>query len=341
MTRSCVVFLLFLPWCILGSPCVQAQEDPCCSSPLTFFFQDRGVGQVSELFAADLRPTCDDASEEVNTITLPVADGESASFTVFVGLVSNLPPGEDGEPGQGVMSWDVGIGVEGNISVGEVITEGTVGDLDTRPPGLRDSVGGNFNLGGIVDPQLLDPETLTRQGPGVYKSVILSYAERRTLEPVGTATLLELRVQPLDPSGRRVQSGTLEFAKRLTGSSVCENTVVIDSERFDVCATRSLRVRFVPASATQLFRRGDVNLDSSVDISDGIFVLNFLFSGGEDIACEDSADVDDGGDIDITDAVALFTFLFGGAGGAKGLENSECDVDPTDDFLTCFSFEGC
>ena len=41
------------------------------------------------------------------------------------------------------------------------------------------------------------------------------------------------------------------------------------------------------------FVRGDANHDKGVDISDAVFNLTYLFSGGEAPPCEDAADVDD------------------------------------------------
>ncbi|OQC19090.1 MAG: HYR domain protein [Planctomycetes bacterium ADurb.Bin069] len=65
------------------------------------------------------------------------------------------------------------------------------------------------------------------------------------------------------------------------------------------------------------FRRGDANDDGSVEISDAIFILTFLFARGKAPACFDAADVNDSaaGDfsgIDIADAVYLLAYLFGG-----------------------------
>ena len=47
-----------------------------------------------------------------------------------------------------------------------------------------------------------------------------------------------------------------------------------------------------------------------MDITDGVFILNFLFLGGAAPTCGDSADTDDNGGIDISDGVLIFNFLF-------------------------------
>ena len=53
-----------------------------------------------------------------------------------------------------------------------------------------------------------------------------------------------------------------------------------------------------------------------------------------------SADANDSGTVDIADPVFLLNFLFSG-GPTPPAPFSECAFDPTDDGLTCLSFEGC
>ncbi|MEM7262428.1 MAG: hypothetical protein AAF488_10600, partial [Planctomycetota bacterium] len=78
---------------------------------------------------------------------------------------------------------------------------------------------------------------------------------------------------------------------------------------------------------------------------DGIFVLNFLFLGGTEPSCMDSADPDDSGRVDITDGIYLLNFLFLGGQPPlppSGLAPNDCGVDPTDDDgLGCVSYPAC
>ena len=60
------------------------------------------------------------------------------------------------------------------------------------------------------------------------------------------------------------------------------------------------------------FKRGDVNTDGIVDISDGIAILDFLFSGQADLDCTDAGDSNQSGRVDVSDAAYLFGFLFVG-----------------------------
>ena len=88
------------------------------------------------------------------------------------------------------------------------------------------------------------------------------------------------------------------------------------------------------------FLRGDSNVDGTVDLSDGVDVLNYLFAEAR-IECSDAADVNDDGLVDISDAVFVLNFLF--LNGAEipppGTEN--CGSDPTLDRLGCDQFGYC
>ncbi len=64
------------------------------------------------------------------------------------------------------------------------------------------------------------------------------------------------------------------------------------------------------APAIGSFVRGDANGDSEVDISDPIWVLNYLFLGGNPPPCLTAADANDDGGVDLTDVISLITSLF-------------------------------
>lgn len=60
------------------------------------------------------------------------------------------------------------------------------------------------------------------------------------------------------------------------------------------------------------FKRGDANDDGSVNITDGVFVVNFLFNGGPAPGCLAAADADASAKVEITDSIYIFDFLFQG-----------------------------
>ncbi|HLU46461.1 MAG TPA: lysyl oxidase family protein, partial [Planctomycetota bacterium] len=102
----------------------------------------------------------------------------------------------------------------------------------------------------------------------------------------------------------------------------------------------------VPDSCDVPFHRGDLNQDGSLDVSDTIFLLSWLFLGGRTPSCRETGDVDDDGSADIGDAVGLLDFLFRGGPppadpGPPGLP---CGFDrriPGQPQLGCLSYSAC
>ena len=85
------------------------------------------------------------------------------------------------------------------------------------------------------------------------------------------------------------------------------------------------------------FKRGDSDGSGTIDLTDPIFVLRYLFMGGERPACMDAADCDDSGALDLTDAVSALEFLFMGGARPPDPGPSACgpDTTPAPDFAPC------
>ncbi len=89
----------------------------------------------------------------------------------------------------------------------------------------------------------------------------------------------------------------------------------------------------VEISPGNSFIRGDCNSDGEIDISDAVKNLLFLFAR-HSIDCEDACDVNDSGKNTIADVVYVLRFLFaGGQNPPPPYPNS--GMDPTPDFLSC------
>lgn len=84
------------------------------------------------------------------------------------------------------------------------------------------------------------------------------------------------------------------------------------------------------------FVRANADGLGAINITDGIVILNYLFTGGGDPPCLDAADADDNGQINITDGVFIFNFLFTGGGDPQS-PFPDCGSDPTGDNLGCLS----
>jgi hypothetical protein len=85
------------------------------------------------------------------------------------------------------------------------------------------------------------------------------------------------------------------------------------------------------------FRRGDVNADGIVNISDSNRLTNWLFLGGEPAPCWDAADINDDSRIQLSDAVFLTNFLFN-LGPPPLPGPFACGLDPTIDLFGCGSY---
>jgi hypothetical protein len=89
------------------------------------------------------------------------------------------------------------------------------------------------------------------------------------------------------------------------------------------------------------FLRGDPNGDRSVDLSDAVSIISYLFLGGSiPGGCLKSADVDDDGAVEITDGIYLLDFLFLD-GQAIPAPYPACGPDPTSDGLPCPASPSC
>ncbi len=103
--------------------------------------------------------------------------------------------------------------------------------------------------------------------------------------------------------------------------------------------------RFELSAGAVLFHRGDANGDGSINITDGIFILNYLFLGGAAPACLEAANANDDSGINITDGIYVLNYLFlGGPEPAPpGPPGSPCGPDPPDSASNegCEEYAGC
>ncbi len=92
------------------------------------------------------------------------------------------------------------------------------------------------------------------------------------------------------------------------------------------------------------FRRGDVNQDGGVLVSDCICCLDYLFRNSgtgcslKIPSCPDAADTNDDGEVDISDAILIVFFLFAGSSIPPPLD---CGPDPVGDQLPCNTYPPC
>src|SRR5688572_20454471 len=85
------------------------------------------------------------------------------------------------------------------------------------------------------------------------------------------------------------------------------------------------------AAAELKFRRGDANASATVDLSDAVRTLMYLFAGGVPLPCHDAADANDDGKLDLTDGVHILNYLFVGGVSIPEPGPDVCGLDPTAD----------
>ena len=64
--------------------------------------------------------------------------------------------------------------------------------------------------------------------------------------------------------------------------------------------------------AREPIQNGDVNGDGAVCFDDSVAIIFYLWRGGQELPCEDAADVDRSGDINVSDAILSLRHLFYG-----------------------------
>mgnify|MGYP002852551462 FL=1 len=95
------------------------------------------------------------------------------------------------------------------------------------------------------------------------------------------------------------------------------------------------------------FHRGDVNGDSSLDITDAVGTLDYLFAGGAIPSCLETSDFNNDRIVDISDAVASLNYLFSGGEppAAPGPPEADCgndtDAEGSLGDLGCDDYAGC
>ena len=134
-------------------------------------------------------------------------------------------------------------------------------------------------------------------------------------------------------------SETAFFSKTIEADGLVAGTNVIAVELHQASADSSdlsFALELIGNRASALpggFIRGDVAADGTVNISDAVKALLVLFSG-ETTDCEDALDADDNGSLQITDPIYVLDYLFR-SGSPITAPYPDAGADPTEDALGC------
>ena len=58
--------------------------------------------------------------------------------------------------------------------------------------------------------------------------------------------------------------------------------------------------------------RGDVDHSGEIDISDLIYLVDYMFNYGPEPPCFDEANIDGAGDLDVSDLIHMVDYMFNG-----------------------------
>ncbi len=129
--------------------------------------------------------------------------------------------------------------------------------------------------------------------------------------------------------------------KRLAFNNLWDSSAELEQVEIRAAGISAFRLDPTEESALPIFRRGDSDGSSQVQLSDAIATLNSLFLGTFDLQCLDAADSNDDGQVTIADAITTLGALFLGHVTIPPPGTDACGVDPTEDSLGCESQSAC
>lgn len=278
-------------------------------------------------------PALGQASFEITSSARLQPDGSVRRDAVLLLELEGRPPDVPG-----IQGWSVFVTATG-CSVAEATTSGTVAGLASEgPPGVRDAI--SFEATHILD--CICP----RGFHGTISAVVLGLVDPIALEAGGGPhPVLGLSLE--SPSG--ADGECLDCVLGLVDVDDCNrchrgepirNAVTVDGNAYPVDSTP-----LVVSFCAEPFRRGDVDQDGRLDLSDGMAVFGFLFLGDDAPRCLDASDSNDDGHLDVADGIFVLSYLFLGTPPppAPGPPPGECGRDPTPEAapLDCERYLGC
>ena len=114
-------------------------------------------------------------------------------------------------------------------------------------------------------------------------------------------------------TGIDAQTVTIDTVTLVQGDTEYSTTFSDASSQYFVPQFESGQLTLIDGGCC-IADRGNVDgsLDDSVDIGDLVFLVNYMFNGGDTPPCPDEANIDGEGEIDIGDLVALANYMFNG-----------------------------
>jgi hypothetical protein len=225
----------------------------------------------------------------------------------------------------GVQGWSMSIDTEPCFNIRSTATGapaergattiGTVGALNTAPPGLRDPAG-SFEKTEAIDP------ARNNGNEGAVSAVVLAFTNPVILPQTGDETVLfvngDIDAAGLSPGGMTAPCALSIISPELEGyrgsGEPVQTAVTVGGETdFPSLLGATVKVLLAGAPPTEVdFIRGDPNDDGRSNIADPIWIISMLFRQGPMTLCSDSADANDDDLVDQSDAMWLIQYQFNG-----------------------------
>ena len=299
-------------------------------------FDTRGSGFDTILFAYDsgrrLLAENDDAYHLQSEVSFEAEAGERYYISVggYAGATGDITlswafDGEAPAPGGGPVNDDLADHIELDSSEGQV-----TGNSDSAgDEAWEGDLFGSASLWWVWTPPI----------GGLLRVDTIGSDYDTTLTVLHGDSPGELSVLGMNDDSSGLQS-RVEFTAE-TGESYLVRVAGYSGATGDVVLNWRVVEPSEPVDGPVHFMRADANQDGLADLSDAVAILAELFLGeGPRSSCPQSLDVDDNGAIELTDSVYLLTFLFNG-GDAPAAPFGSCGWDFSDGGLVCEDYANC
>ncbi len=254
--------------------------------------------------------------------------GETVTFEAYLSLAisNNFTP-------KGPQEWSTSLFCQGGtitaVSAREIVVNTIYDDPSgTRhDPNLFDLAGSDFLFDKLAAP-LGDPGG----EKGAVSVASLDQEGRIALQPRLTQRIARITVRTEIPAGGACDPLTLAYEDGAAPITPVHNVVSHLRRTYPAVLTSTA----IPRCPSR-FRRGDANSDGSVDISDAVWTLAFLYLGGDAPSCREAANSNDDALVDLSDPIHLLESLFlaGGLGRVAAPGAYHCGVGGPFRGLSC------
>ncbi|MEM7168221.1 MAG: hypothetical protein AAF581_22430 [Planctomycetota bacterium] len=178
---------------------------------------------------------------------------------------------------------------EAKLTITDINMTGTVGETSN----------------GGAGPDFFAPTLAPIGGGGATLGVVISLSPPFEDIPTGTAQSIANFVYEAGPSANNGDTVAIDFSGTL-GDPAVALVAVVDGNTVDPGTTGGTVTLEESMMVTRSFVRGDANADGTVNIADGVWIINFLWLQGPASPCEEAGNANGQGNVDTSDAMYIF-----------------------------------